>query len=89
MKEKNQKVNYTIVSEWGVLSSRPNQRTGENIEIRLTKTSWFGKMPKWEIRNWMPNIAGQGVIIGDNDDLYKLRDLLVSVCKQIEENPEY
>ena len=76
--------NYVIVSEWGILSTRPNQRTGKDIEVRLTKTSWFGKMPKWDLRNWNGEFADQGVVIGDNDDLKRLRDMLISVCEQIE-----
>ena len=76
--------NYQIVSEWGVLSSRPDQRTGNNIEIRLTQTAWFGKAPKWDLRNWTPAVAGQGVVIGDDEDLRRLRDMLISVCDQID-----
>lgn len=83
------KQNWKIMSEWGVLSSKENQRTGQITEVRLTKTSWFGKMPKWDLRNWTGSqIAGQGVVIGTDRDLMKLRDLLISVCKQIEEEDE-
>ena len=78
------KQNWKIMSEWGVLSSRENKRTGQVIEIRLTKTSWFGKMPKWDLRNWTSNIAGQGVVIGGDKALFKLRDMLNSICEQIE-----
>lgn len=79
------KQNWKIMSEWGVLSSRENKRTGQTIEIRLTKTSWFGKMPKWDLRNWTSDhIAGQGVVIGGDKALFKLRDMLIDVCKQIE-----
>ena len=88
MTEKWQKVNWVIVSEWGVLSTRPNQRMGKDNEIRLTKCSWFGKKPKWDLRNWIgTEIAGQGVVIGDDDELHKLKDMLVDVCKQIDEHP--
>lgn len=77
--------NYRIISEWGTLSSRENKRTGEVTEIKLTKTSWFGKPAKWDLRNWTSDhIAGQGVVIGFDKDLFKLRDLLISVCAQIE-----
>ena len=76
--------NYSIVSEWGVLSSRPDKRSGGTIEIRLTKCSWFGKPAKWDLRNWKPDEAGPGVVIGNDDDLRKLRDLLVDVCGQID-----
>ena len=89
MLRNNKQKSWNIVSEWGILSSRPNSRTGQDIEVRLTKTSWFGKMPQWDLRNWEPNFAGQGVVIGSNDDLHKLRDMLISVCEQIDENPEY
>ena len=89
MKEEKRGKNYNIVSEWGVLSSRTDGRTGAEIEIRLTKTSWFGKAPKWDLRSWTPTIAGQGVVIGDDDQLRKLRDMLISVCEQIEQNPEF
>lgn len=83
------KQNYTIVSEWGVLSSRENKRTGQMTEIRLTKTSWFGKPPKWDLRNWTSDhIAGQGVVIGGDSALQKLRDLLIDICKQIEADME-
>lgn len=85
MTEKWAKQNWTIVSEWGTLSERENQRTGQTISIRLTKTSWFGKNPKWDLRNWTSDqIAGQGIVIGDDDALRKLRDMLISVCEQIE-----
>ena len=80
--------NYRIVSEWGILSARPNKRTGQDIEVRLTKTSWFGRMPKWEVRNWEGDFAGQGVIIGENKDLYDLRDLLISICEQLDADPD-
>ncbi len=79
------KQNWKIMSEWGVISSRENMRTGQTVEIRLTKTSWFGKMPKWDLRNWTSDhIAGQGVVIGGDKALFKLRDLLISVCDQIQ-----
>ena len=81
--------NYVIMSEWGTFSSRPNARTGQAIEIRLTKCSWFNKMPKWDLRNWESGIAGQGIVIGDNQDLYRLRDMLIDVCKQLDANPDY
>ena len=84
----NKHQNYVIMSEWGILSTRPNMRTGNDNEIRLTKTSWFGKKPKWDLRNWISGgIAGQGVVIGDDDELHKLRDMLIDVCKQIDEHP--
>ena len=76
--------NFNIVSTWGTLSTSPNQRTGGEIKVLLTKTSHFGKDPMWDIRNWDGGIAGQGVIIGHDDDLRKLRDMLISVCDQIE-----
>ena len=85
MAEKWKKVNYEIESEWGVLSSRKNMRTGEDIEVRLTKCSWFGRDAKWDLRNWSPGFAGQGIVIGNDEDLRRLRDLLVSVCDQIGE----
>ena len=81
MNEKKQ--NYEILSEWGVLSSRPDKRSNGTIEIRLTKCSWFGKMPKWDLRNWTDDYAGPGIVIGNDDDLRKLRDMLISVCEQI------
>ena len=84
----NKHQNWTIVSEWGTLSSRENKRTGQTITMRLTKTSWFGKAPKWDLRNWTSDeIAGQGVVIGDDDALHKLKDMLIDVCKQIDEHP--
>ena len=87
MEQKNRKKNFNIVSEWGVFSSRTDARTGVEIEIRLTKCSWFGKIPKWDLRSWTPTIAGQGIVIGDDTDLFRLRDMLVDVCKQIEGHP--
>ena len=80
--------NYKIISEWGVLSSRENKRTGEMTEVRLTKTSWFCKPAKWDLRNWTDKAAGPGVVIGFDKDLFKLRDLLIDVCKQIEAEDE-
>jgi len=35
--------NFEIASEWGVIGERYGK------EIRLTKTSWFGKKPMWEL----------------------------------------
>ena len=82
---KNKKQNWKIFGEWGVLSSRENQRTGQITEVRLTKTSWFGKLPKWDLRNWTSDhIAGQGVVIGGDKALFRLRGLLIDGCKQIE-----
>lgn len=83
---KKQHKNYNIVSEWGVLSSRETGR-GETIEVRLTKCSWFGKAPRWDLRNWTPTLAGQGIVIGEDADLFRLRDMLISVCAQVEEHP--
>ena len=80
--------NFNIVSEWGVLSTRSNARTGKDIEVRLTKCSWFGKRPKWDLRSWSGGIAGQGVVIGDNEDLYRFRDLLVDICRQLDADPD-
>lgn len=80
--------NYRIISEWGVLSSRENKRTGVTREVKLTKTAWFGKLPKWDLRNWEGDYAGQGVVIGFDDDLFKLRDMLIDICKQIESENE-
>ena len=78
------KQNYKVISEWGVLSTRENKRTGVTREVKLTKTAWFGKLPKWDLRNWEGDYAGQGVVIGFDDDLFKLRDMLIDICKQIE-----
>lgn len=82
------KNNYRVESEWGVLSSRENKRTGEITEIRLTKTSWFGKPAKWDLRNWTEKFAGNGVVIGNDAALRKLRDMLIDICKQIDEDDD-
>jgi len=70
--------NYEIKSEWGLIETQDNKRTGETIEIRLTKTSWFGKTPKWDIRKWSGDVAGAGIVLSD-DGLKKLRDILSTI----------
>ena len=58
----------------------------EVTEIKLTKTSWFGKPAKWDLRNWTDGIPKSGVVIGSDESLTKLRDLLIQICKGIAES---
>lgn len=76
--------NYELKSDWGVATSKTNPVTGDVVEIRLTKMSWFGKGEKWDLRKWDKDGAKQGVVIGNDDDLRKVKDLLVSVCEQLD-----
>lgn len=73
--------NYRIASEWGLIGTRKGSN-GQTAEIRLTKTAWFGKPPKWDLRLWEGEIAKGGVSMTDEQFL-KLRDLMNSI--EIEE----
>ena len=76
--------NYRVEGVFGIISSRMNQKTGEVTEVKLTKTGWFGRPAKWDLRNWTGDYAGSGCVIGYDKDLFALRDLLNEVCAQIE-----
>ena len=76
--------NYRIVENYGVLEHRENKKTGEIAEVRLAKVAWFGRMPKYELRSWVSGIPKQGVVIGFDESLFKLRDMINDLCKQIE-----
>lgn len=76
--------NYRVEGVFGIISSRTNQKTGEVTEVKLTRTGWFGRPAKWDLRNWTGNYAGSGCVIGFDKDLFRLRDLLNDVCAQLE-----
>ena len=78
--------NYVLEKEYGTIFRRTNPRTNEETEIKLTKTSWFGKPAKWDLRNWTDGIPKAGVVIGSDESLTKLRDLLIQICKGIAES---
>lgn len=79
---------YQVVKDCGILYSRENKKTGETTDVRLTRTGWYGKASKWELRNWIGTYAGSGVVIGNDAALKKLRDMLIDICKQIDEDDD-
>lgn len=82
--------NYEVESEHGVLYSYDSKMTGKTVTVKLTKTAWFGKMPKWELRTWKGDDPSSGVVIGFDDKLIELRDMLIKVCAEIgSEEEEY
>ena len=72
--------NYEVESEHGILYSYENKMTGKTVTVKLTKTAWFGKPAKWELRQWKGDEPSSGVVIGFDDSLRKLRDMLNEVC---------
>ena len=72
--------NYKVESEHGELYSYENKTTGKTTTVKLTKTSWFGKPAKWELRTWKGDDPSSGVVIGYDENLRKLRDMLNEVC---------
>ena len=78
--------NYKVEKVYGVINSRTNPKTGETTEVKLTKTGWFGRLPKYELRNWTGDYAGSGCVIGIDRDLLKLRDLLNEICKDFDDD---
>ena len=77
--------NYKLEKDYGVVNSRTNPKNGEVTEVKLTRLGWFGRAPKWDLRNWTGDYAGSGVVIGTDDALIRLRALLIEVCKQLDE----
>lgn len=65
--------NFEVKAGYGSLGKRNN-----GTEVRLTKTSWYGKAPQWDIRNWNGEYARQGVTLSD-DMMRELKSILNSI----------
>ena len=76
--------NARIEKDFGTISTKINHRTAEITEVKLTKTSWFNRPAKWELRNWVGNTGKSGVVIGGIKHLKLLRDMLTDLINQIE-----
>lgn len=74
--------NFEVEKYCGTIRTITN-RNKDVTEVRLTKTSWYGKPAKWDLRNWTNELACGGVVIGDDEALKRLRDLLIEVCSQL------
>ena len=74
--------NYRVIKEYGVIQSRTNSRNGDVTETKLTKTSWFGKPAKWDLRQWINGEAKSGIVIGGDESLLRLKELLDKVCTE-------
>lgn len=74
--------NFKLEKDYGTISTYTS-KNGDITEVRLTKTSWFGKPAKWDLRKWTNENAYGGVVIGDDETLKRLRDLLNEVCSQL------
>lgn len=61
---------FEVKAGYGVLGKRSS-----GDEVRLTKTSWYGKNPVWDIRNWQDDIAKQGITLTD-EMLKNLRTII-------------
>ncbi len=68
-------LDYTIVDEFGVLST---SSAGWTKELNLV--SWNGRDPKYDIREWDPNHErmGKGVTLTE-EELKALKDLLADL----------
>lgn len=80
--------NYEIKKDYGAISNRLNPKNGDMTEVKLTKMSWFGREAKWDLRNHTNGEPKSGVVIGGDEALKRLRDLLVKVCTEIESEEE-
>lgn len=74
--------NYQIKREYGIISNRINSRNGDVTEIKLTMMSWFGRPAKWDLRNYTNGEPKSGVVIGGNEALLRLRELLDKICNE-------
>ena len=66
---------FTIVDEFGVLSTSPKGWTKE-----LNLISWNGREPKYDIRDWAPEHAkmGKGVTLSE-EEIGALKKLLSEI----------
>ena len=78
--------NYEIKKDYGAISNRINPKNGDMTEVKLTRMSWFGREAKWDLRNYTNGEPKSGVVIGGDEAMKRLRDLLIKVCE--EEIPE-
>ena len=76
--------NARIERDFCTISTKINHRTAEITEVKLTKTSWFGRPAKWELRSWVGDIGKSGVVLGGVKHLRLLRDMLTKLIDELE-----
>lgn len=67
-----------VLADYGKIGEKKD-RLGKMCDVRLSKVSWHGRTPTYDIRMWSPDGDAEKGISLSLENLKELRDILVSM----------